>query len=103
VVHTPSAHEADAASSLVGHDAPAVDLFFVDPPRTVKGLDERRLEGADFKGCKASHHGLFCQARQTREVRSRARDIPRGRTIAAASVTTRAGQGERPRFARASK
>jgi hypothetical protein len=64
MVHTLAAHKPHSASDLVSHDAPAVHFLFVDPTRTVKGLDERGLEGTDFEGTNASHRGLFCQVRQ---------------------------------------
>jgi hypothetical protein len=77
VVDTLSAHKPHGAACLVGHHSPAVDFFLVDPTRMVKGLDEHRLEWADFKGSEASHRRPFCQVRQPCQVWRRA--LSRGR------------------------
>jgi hypothetical protein len=49
--------KSDAASGLIGDQAPAVDLFLVDPTGAVEGLDERD----DIEGDKAGHQASSCQ------------------------------------------
>jgi hypothetical protein len=56
--------KAHVASSLVCDEAPAVDLFLIDPSGAVEGLDERRLKRTDGKGGIASHRVPFCRMRQ---------------------------------------
>ena len=101
VVDTFAAHKPDSALRPIGYDAPAVHFLFVDPTRTVKGLDEHRLEGANFEGSKAST--TVYSARRVKHVRCAPEPgTSLRRTIAAASVT-RAGQGEGPRLRGSSK